>query len=65
MEELKGTPDQILSPRQISQRLGLSKTTIWRLQRAGKFPAPVRLSPGRVGWRESVIDGWLRDREGA
>jgi prophage regulatory protein len=42
---------------------GLSDTTIWRLTRSGALPAPVRLSPGRVGWPSAVIDAWLATRQ--
>lgn len=41
---------------------GLSRTTIYRLEKSGKFPARYRLSPGRVGWLESDIDQWIRSR---
>ncbi|MGP5403430.1 helix-turn-helix transcriptional regulator [Pseudomonas helleri] len=26
--------------------------------KSGQFPRPVRISPGRVGWRESAIIAW-------
>ena len=63
MEELNGTLDPIVSPTQVTQWVGLSKPTIWRMRRANTFPVPLRLSPGRVGWRTSVIESWLRERE--
>ena len=44
---------------------GLSGTTIWRLTRRGKFPKPVRLSAGAVGWLDSEIQGWLAERAAA
>ncbi len=31
------------------ERIGLSRTTIWRLERAGKFPRHIRLSERAVG----------------
>lgn len=27
--------------------------------KAGEFPQPVALSPRRIGWVESEVDGWL------
>lgn len=52
-----------LIPRTEVKRLtSLSSTTIWRLMRQQKFPAPVELSPGRVAWRESEIRRWIADR---
>jgi prophage regulatory protein len=55
-------PDRILRPRQLADRIGLSLATLWRLRRRGDLPEPIRLSPGCVGWRTSVIDAWLAAR---
>ena len=54
-----------LSVADVVKKVALSRTTIWRLCRAGDFPKPVRLSPGRVGWLEAEIDRWLAARVGA
>jgi prophage regulatory protein len=40
----------------------LSRTQIWRNERAGKFPKRVQLSAARVAWVESEVDGWIADR---
>ena len=37
---------------------GLHPSTVYRLIAVGKFPAPVRLGPARVAWRESDIERW-------
>ncbi len=50
---------RILSLRQVIEITGLSPATIWRMRRRGEMPEPIRLSPGRVGWRESDIERWL------
>ena len=41
---------------------GLCFTSIYKLEKAGKFPARRRLSPGRVGWLTSEVDAWLSSR---
>ncbi len=41
---------------------GLSRTTRWRLERAGLFPKRHQISPNAIGWLESRIQKWLRDR---
>jgi predicted DNA-binding transcriptional regulator AlpA len=51
----------ILRKRAVIQRTGLSDTTIWRLERAGRFPKSIRLSGNAVGWREAEIDQWIKD----
>ena len=40
----------------------LSRTTIWRLERAGKFPQRLRLSSNRVGWYQSEVEEWISTR---
>ena len=42
---------------------GLSKTTRWRMERAGQFPGRIRLSANACGWRLSAINAWLVGRE--
>jgi len=54
--------DRIIRPRELTERIGLSLATIWRLRRRGDLPEPIRLSPGCVGWRTSDIDAWLAGR---
>jgi len=41
---------------------GISTTTAWRLRREGHFPAPIRLSVGRIGWRRVDLERWVRER---
>jgi prophage regulatory protein len=53
----------ILQPKQVEAQTGLSNTTIWRLQRAGQFPAYVKLSSRRVGLPASKLADWLAERE--
>ena len=42
---------------------GLSRTTLWRLEGAGKFPARRRLSVGAVGWLKSEVEAWIDERQ--
>jgi prophage regulatory protein len=37
----------------------LSKSHIWRLEKAGKFPKRVAISAGRYGYIESEVDAYL------
>ena len=56
---------RIIAPRHIALVTSLSPTTVWRLRRQHRFPEPVRLSVGRVGWRRRDIEKWLAEREAA
>ena len=47
---------------EVRRRVGLSRSTIWRLERTGQFVPRRRLSANAVGWPEDEIDEWLRTR---
>lgn len=54
--------DRILPWSQVKVISGLSRTTVWRLQKTGDFPASVQVSPNRVGWWQSELLDWRRTR---
>jgi predicted DNA-binding transcriptional regulator AlpA len=54
--------ERLLPWRQVREMTGLSRTTAWRLQKRGDFPAPLVISPGRVGWRERDLEAWTESR---
>jgi prophage regulatory protein len=59
-------PDaEIVAPFFLPYVVGFSTTTAWRLRRRGLFPAPIRLSAGRVGWRRRDLEEWLAERAAA
>jgi prophage regulatory protein len=49
---------------EVRRRVGLSRSTIWRLERRGLFVKRRRLSANAVGWPEDEIEAWLRARRG-
>ncbi|PLC40305.1 dipicolinate synthase [Ralstonia pickettii] len=46
-------------------RVGLSRSTIYRLISTGEFPSPVRLGPRSVAWRAEEVDEWVNRRPSA
>jgi len=54
--------DRILPWSQVKVICGLSRTTVWRMQKTGDFPACVQVSRNRVGWWQSEILAWRRAR---
>lgn len=54
--------DRILPWSQVKVISGLSRTTVWRLQKTGDFPASVQVSRNRVGWWQSELLDWKRSR---
>ena len=53
---------RILRRTAVMARVGLSYTTIWRLERKGKFPAHVQISENTIGWHEHDIDAFVESR---
>lgn len=53
-----GGDDRLLAWPAVHAVTGLSRTTAWRMQKAGDFPLPVLVSKGRVGWWESELAAW-------
>lgn len=56
---------RILRRRQVEERVGLSCSTIYAAIAAGTFPKPIQLGAQSVGWLESEIDTWVRERVAA
>jgi len=54
--------DRLLPWSKVREITGFSRTTAWREQKKGAFPAPVVISPRRVGWRESEVAAWWASR---
>ena len=52
----------IVSVKDVVRLTTLSRTSLWRLVRAGQLAPPVALSPGRVAWRESDVEAFLSSR---
>ena len=46
----------------IHERTGLSRSTIWRLERHGDFPKHRRISANAVAWVEEEVITWIRSR---
>lgn len=43
--------DKIIRSKEVQELTSLSRTTIWRLERKGKFPARIPLTSGSIGLR--------------
>ena len=60
------TPARILRFVEVKPRIGdLARSTVWRLEKAGKFPAHRQISANAVGWLESEIEEWIAERKAA
>jgi prophage regulatory protein len=59
LEVKMAKPLKALSIKQVSEKLGLSKSQIRRMVDKRQFPNPVQLSENRIGWLNTQIDEWL------
>jgi prophage regulatory protein len=46
----------------VRARTGLSRSTIWRLERQGSFPRHRRISRNVVAWVEDEVAEWMRSK---
>jgi excisionase family DNA binding protein len=58
---MKTPKPELLSVREVAQRLGLGTRTVWRWSATGQLPTPVRLGRSRriVRWKAEEIDRYL------
>ena len=48
----------------VRERTGLSRSTIWRLERQGDFPKHRRISANVVAWVEEEVMNWIHFKIG-
>ena len=59
MQQEKEHKLAILRRRQVEQRTGLSRSTLYQYMKDGCFPKPVPLGPRAVGWLEFEVSDWI------
>ena len=63
--QLDRGPDRIMRLREVCEIIGLSKASIYRLEKAGDFPRRIKLGNGTwapVGWQSSAVYDWIDRR---
>lgn len=55
--------NRIISIIELSQLLSKSRVSIWRWERDGILPKPIKVAGRTLGWRESTILEWLETQE--
>ncbi len=50
--------DRIIRKKELFHMVPLSDATIWRMEKAGKFPKRLQLGGNSVGWSESEVREW-------
>ena len=63
MTAIQNRAKRVIRQKEVSDKLGLSKATIWLYVRTrNDFPKPIRLGANSVGWLESEIDAFIDAR---
>lgn len=49
--------------REVLSKIGVSSSTLYRLEKAGNFPERRKLSSNSIGWLNTEVDYWINSRE--
>jgi prophage regulatory protein len=53
----------IVNTNEVVNLTGLSRSTVWRLEKIKHFPGRRILSGRRVGWLRSEVEAWIETRQ--
>ncbi|WP_348521287.1 AlpA family transcriptional regulator [Chromohalobacter sp. 296-RDG] len=51
---------KLIRIKDVMDRTGLARSTIYKYISEGKFPKPIKLGTRAVAWVETEIDGWIQ-----
>ena len=54
----KSGPRRMLSEKQVLEIIPVGRTTLYRMEKAGRFPSSTYISPNRRVWFEDEIIAW-------
>ena len=57
-------PDRIVREDECRKISGLSPSTRLRLEQVGRFPRRRKLALSAIGWLDSELQAWIRERAG-
>ena len=52
----------LLTRKQVEQKVQLTTSSIYRLMREGLFPLPLKIGPSAVRWRSDELTAWIDAR---
>ena len=53
---------KLLRIKEVIRLTGISKSSVYALSNAGKFPAPIKLSEKSSAWVESEVLDWIQSK---
>jgi prophage regulatory protein len=57
-------PRKMLNEKQVLQLVPIARSTLWRMEKQGKFPRGSYILPGRKVWFADEITAWQTEIEG-
>lgn len=66
-QDSKSTPTPVVMPeiirlKDVSTRIGLGRSTIYRRMKERTFPPSIDLGAGSVGWKQAEVEAWIDGR---
>lgn len=59
MEEIEA--DRFIALPEVSRRVGLGKTMIYKMINEDRFPAPYKITPAAARWSDNEVTAWIAD----
>ena len=53
---------ELIGQKELLRILPISRSTLWRLRRGGRFPAAVQLTARRIAYRRDEVEEWMNSR---
>ena len=54
---------RIIRKPEVLARVGVSDTTLWRMEQNGQFPKRRTIGAGIAGWLSTEVDAWFQELE--
>ena len=48
---------------EVLTKIGISKTSLYNLEKAGRFPQHILLGPRTAVWDEAAVEAWMNSRQ--
>jgi predicted DNA-binding transcriptional regulator AlpA len=64
-EIMSNIHERIIDSKEVQKFVPYSRSSIWRLEKAGLFPKRIKLIPNgrKVGWKLSAIMEWIESKK--
>ena len=53
---------QFLTPKQVCQKIALSRATLDRMVAQGRFPKPLKLTERRMAYEAQAVEAWMAEQ---